>query len=114
MLGCDIISIDRVKNSYDKLGKRLLDRILTGREQEIFFSRNESTAFLAGRFAAKEAISKAFKTGIGNLAFTDIEILPGESGQPLTYIRGERFAGEVSISHCREYAMAVCLIKEGV
>lgn len=110
MLGCDIISIERIRKSYGKHGIGLLDRILTDGEKAIFFARNESMSFLAGRFAAKEAVSKAFKTGIGALAFTDIEVLPDKSGAPIVSIRGELALNiELSISHCKEYAMAVCL-----
>ncbi|MDR2869923.1 MAG: holo-ACP synthase [Deferribacteraceae bacterium] len=110
MLGCDIIGLERVRKVYSKYGEALLDRILTDGERAIFFTRNESMSFLAGRFAAKEAISKAFKTGIGALGFTDIEILPDENGAPVVYIRGALAPElEISISHCKEYAMAVCL-----
>ena len=108
MLGCDIIEIERVRSGYEKYGKRLLCRILTPAEQEIFFKRNESMAFLAGRFAAKEAVAKSHRTGIGKLAFTDIEILPDELGAPVITLRGEAPMGaEISISHSRDYAMAV-------
>jgi holo-[acyl-carrier protein] synthase len=69
--------------------------------------------FLAGRFAAKESVSKSFRTGIGGgYSFTDIEILNDEKGAPLVYIKGVlRSDIEISISHDRHYAMAVSLVK---
>jgi holo-[acyl-carrier protein] synthase len=117
MLGCDIIGIERIRKSYAKYGKAFLDRILTEAEQKIFFRRGESMSFLAGRFAAKEAVAKAFKTGIGRLAFTDIDVRPDEQGAPVVYLRNELAKDsearqvdiELSISHCKEYAMAVCI-----
>lgn len=113
MLGCDIISVARVRRSFEKHGESFINRILTDAEKEIFVRRNQSMTFLAGRFAAKEAVSKAFKTGIGELAFTDIEILHDANGAPYVMLKGKLFTSiEISISHCDEYAIAVCAIKE--
>jgi len=113
MLGCDIVETGRLKDSYERYGKKFLDRILSGREQELFEKKGSKLQFLAGRFAAKESIAKSFKTGIGgDYSFTDIEILNDESGAPLVYIKGVlRSDIELSISHDRHYAMAVSLIK---
>jgi len=113
MLGCDIVEIDRIEKSYGKLGRRFLDRILTLREQELFEKKGAKMQFLAGRFAAKESVSKSFRTGIGgDYSFTDIEILNDEKGAPLVYIKGVlRSDIEISISHDRHYAMAVSLVK---
>lgn len=113
MLGCDIAEVGRIEAVYKKLGKKFLDRILTPNEQELFNQRGSKVQFLAGRFAAKESVSKSFKTGIGGeYSFTDIEILNDEKGAPLVYIKGVlRSDIEISISHDRHYAMAVSLIK---
>jgi holo-[acyl-carrier protein] synthase len=113
MLGCDIAEVGRIEAVYKKLGKKFLDRILTPKEQELFHQRGSKVQFLAGRFAAKESVSKSFKTGIGSeYSFTDIEILNDEKGAPLVYIKGVlRSDIEISISHDRHYAMAVSLIK---
>ena len=109
MIGCDIIGIDRIAKSYSKYGEHFLRRILTQAETELFYKRNSSVAFLAGRFAVKEAVAKAYRTGIGRMGFTDIEVLPDENGAPTVTIHGKSVAGlEVSISHCKEYAIAVC------
>lgn len=113
MLGCDILEVGRIEETYRKNGERFLKRILTPAEIEIFEKRGRSMTFLAGRFSAKESVSKSLKTGIGgHYAFTDIEILNDESGAPYVNIKGERRDDiEVSISHDRHYSMAVSIIK---
>jgi len=111
MLGCDLIEIERIKNAVSRNGEAFLNRILTNREIDIYNKRNGSVSFLAGRFAAKESISKSLKTGIGKFSFTDIEILNDNSGAPVVYLCGEQRADiEVSISHSQTHAMAVSMI----
>lgn len=113
MLGCDLIEVSRIEAAYCKNGERFLKRILSSAEIEIFERRNRSMTFLAGRFAAKESVSKSMRTGIGEAAaFTDIEILNDEKGAPYVLIKGElREDIQISISHDRHYAMAVSVIK---
>ncbi|MDY0395459.1 holo-ACP synthase [Virgibacillus halophilus] len=63
--------------------------------------------FLAGRFAAKEAFSKAAGTGIGHLGFKDMEVLPNEKGAPRLRVKGfEQYHIFVSLSHSEAYAVA--------
>jgi holo-[acyl-carrier protein] synthase len=112
MLGCDIIEISRIEESVEKNGDKFIDRILTDKERKIYEKRKCSSAFLAGRFAAKESISKSLKTGIGKYSFTDIEILNDSAGAPVVYLCGQlRDDIEVSISHSRTNAMAVSTIR---
>jgi len=112
MLGCDIIEISRIEESVRKLGDRFIRRILSGYEIEIYEKRGGSVGFLAGRFAAKESISKSLKTGIGEYAFKDIEIRNDGAGAPVVYLCGQlREDIEVSISHSETCAMAVSMIK---
>lgn len=111
MLGCDVIEIDRIKEAVRRHGEKFLDRILTEKEKDIYLKRNSSISFLAGRFAAKESISKSLKTGIGRFSFTDIEILNDKAGAPVVYLCGElRGDIQVSISHSRGTAVAVSII----
>lgn len=112
MIGCDIIEIARIKDSIEKFGDKFLDKILTVAEKKIYLSRNCPCSFVAGRFAAKEAVSKAVGSGIGDgLSFTDIEILPNEKGKPVLRVFNEiKHGADVSISHSRDNAMAVCII----
>lgn len=114
MLGCDIIEIGRIANSINKFGYSFLHHILSDNEIALYNQKGKKAEFVSGRFAAKEAVSKALGTGIGRgYAFTDIEILPDELGKPWVYLKGKRADNiEVSISHSRDNAIAVCLIKE--
>ena len=81
--GIDIIEIARIKNVLTKHPKRFLEKIFT--EYERNYCRGRPTQ-LAARFAAKEALSKSFGTGIrDNLSFKDIEILNDKMGKPFFY-----------------------------
>lgn len=113
MLGCDIIEISRIEESLNKFGDSFVERILSEREIEIYHSKGKKSEFVAGRFAAKEAISKAMGTGIGrNYDFVDIEILPNELGKPEVYLKGVKsLEYEVSISHSKTNAIAVSMKK---
>lgn len=113
MLGCDIVEIDRIKSAIDRYGERFVDRILTEEERFIYEKRGRSIQFFAGRFAAKESISKSFKTGVSeSLKFNDIKILNGEKGDPIVYIKGiKREDIDVSISHGRDYSIAVSMFR---
>jgi len=84
-IGHDILEIGRIVRLLEgKLGDRLLKRILTPAELEIARLRGPKLAeFVSGRFAAKEAVVKAFGTGIGaQIGFEDIEIVPDPLGKP--------------------------------
>ncbi len=114
MIGCDIVEIERVEKAADKYGDKFIGRILTSAEAAVYTERGRKAEFLAGRFSAKEAVSKAMGCGIGTgLAFTDIEILPDMTGRPEVALKGvKRDDISVSISHSRYNAIAVCHIKE--
>ncbi len=98
-LGIDIVQISRIKD-VDLFSKG----ILSNKEMEIFLTRNKKAEFLAGRFAAKEAFSKAKKMGL-KIPLKDIEILYKENGSPYILYKEEEF--DVSISHDGDYAIAV-------
>lgn len=105
-IGLDIVEINRIKKAND-LSTRFKEKILTPREREIFnqLKTRRQLEFLAGRFSAKEAFSKANGTGIWKeCALQDIEILPNEKGQPILYYKNELVQGFVSITHSKEYA----------
>ncbi|SJZ87671.1 holo-[acyl-carrier protein] synthase [Pilibacter termitis] len=88
-------------------------RILTARELEKFhsYTGRRQAEFLAGRYTAKEAFSKAFGTGIGKISFQDIEVLNDEYGVPQItkspYTKGEQ---QVSITHTKHNASAVVIL----
>lgn len=114
-IGVDIIELDRIAKLIEENGK-MVRRILTDKEQERFLSLTpqRQIEFLAGRFAAKEAFSKAMGTGIGkHVSFQDLEILPDEKNKPHVYT--SLFEGQihVSISHSREFAVAQIILEAG-
>src|SRR5665213_2696184 len=81
--GIDLIEVQRVEASYEKFGERFLRRILRPAEVAYCLSHKAPGPFLAARFAGKEAVSKAFGTGIGaQLGWQDIEICRKDSGEP--------------------------------
>lgn len=113
-IGIDIVELDRIQAGIDRSGN-FAKRLLTEREHTHFLelSAHRQVEFLAGRFSAKEAFSKALGTGIGTqLSFQDIEILPDEKNKPV--VRTEKFSGRVhvSISHSRAYAVSQIVLEE--
>lgn len=110
--GVDLIEIVRLQDAVDLHGERFLQRIFTPRELQENVRKVES---LAGRFAAKEAVAKAFGSGIGDVSWKEIEILRADSGQPLLILHGAAAvkssdlkvtSWSISISHTREHAVA--------
>src|SRR5690349_4934075 len=88
--GIDIIEVARIASSYEKFGDRFVNRILLPDEIAYCRSHKNPAPFLAARFAAKEAVSKAFGTGIGaRLGWQDIEIRRKESGEPFVVLHGK-------------------------
>ncbi|MCJ7513013.1 MAG: holo-ACP synthase [Anaerolineales bacterium] len=110
--GVDIIEIERVARAIERHGSRFYSRFFT--EREVAESRKHPPA-LAARFAAKEAVAKALGTGIGEVGWTEIEIVNGPRRQPELRLHGAaaRLAGElglgewsVSLSHTHQHAVA--------
>lgn len=84
-IGMDLLDIPRVEQLWRRgLGDRLIARILTREEQTLLQGRQGRVVeFVAGRFAAKEAVAKALGVGIGKqISFQDIEIMRDEAGKP--------------------------------
>lgn len=81
-IGTDIVRVDRIALSLNRMGDAFARRILTSYELSEWQSRSSSAAWLAKRFAAKEAAAKAFGTGIGKLSFQHIEVRNSASGAP--------------------------------
>jgi len=120
-IGIDIIEVARIQSSHERFGERFLNRILHPNEIGYCLSHRVPAPFLAARFAAKEAISKAFGTGIGALlGWHDMEIGRKESGEPYVVLYGggqqllvERKARAVliSLSHTQAHAAAVAILE---
>ena len=120
-IGIDIIEVERIKASFERFGERFLSRILHPNEIKYCLSHRAPAPFLAARFAGKEAISKAFGTGIGaQLGWQDMEIGRKESGEPFVILheagqkllkaRGGR-ALLISLSHTQAHATAVAILE---
>jgi holo-[acyl-carrier protein] synthase len=119
--GIDIIEVARIATSYEKFGERFVNRILLADEIAYCLGHRKPAPFLAVRFAAKEAVSKAFGTGIGGqLGWRDIEIRRKESGEPFVVLHGksqELFAARgaqalhVTLSHTEHYATAMAILE---
>ncbi len=119
--GIDIIEVSRIEASHEKFGERFVQRILRPAEIAYCLSHKRPAPFLAARFAAKEAISKAFGTGIGApLGWQDMEIGRKESGEPFVILhengkkllaaRGARTV-HLSLSHTDQHACAVAILE---
>lgn len=118
LVGTDIIEIDRIKTAIEKSeGNSFLERIFTLNEIKYCEGRNAAKyESYAARFAGKEAVSKAFGTGIGaKAAFNEIEILNDNLGKPYVILHGaakeyfEKIGStgiSISLSHCKSFAIA--------
>lgn len=112
-LGIDIVKVERIAAAIGRHGMRFADRVLTPREQRYVRQRPET---FAGRWAAKEAVSKVLGLGVRGVGWRDIEVERLPTGQPSIVLHGRaaqraeqlgmgRIA--VSISHEAEFAVAV-------
>lgn len=113
-IGIDLLEIKRIKEIFSR-NKDFPNRILTEKEYAHFLelSDHRQIEFLSGRFAAKEAFSKAFGTGISSeLSFLDLEILPDAKNKPI--VSTELYKGNVhlSISHTDEHVIAQVLLEK--
>ncbi|ADL08646.1 holo-ACP synthase [Thermosediminibacter oceani] len=121
-IGVDIVEVDRIKKAIEN--GEFLTRIFTEREINAFKDKKGEGYFrhIAGRFAAKEAVSKALCTGIRFFGWHDIEILTDALGKPEVRLHGRAFEilkargysrVLVTISHSKDYAVAFSIAEEG-
>jgi holo-[acyl-carrier protein] synthase len=112
-LGIDIIKVDRIRASIARFGERFSKRVLTAHEQRYVRARPET---FAGRWAAKEAVSKVLGLGVRGIGWRDIEIERLPTGQPAVRLHGRAAARAeqlgmdriaVSITHESDYAVAI-------
>jgi len=122
-IGTDIVRVSRIQKSLDRYGERFARRILAGQELDDFQRTLHPARFLARRFAAKEAVVKAYGTGFTQgITFQDIVVSHDAAGKPLLLLSGralelqrEMGIGEqfISISDEQDYAVAfVTLLKD--
>ncbi|MEO2205678.1 holo-ACP synthase [Paenibacillus pabuli] len=125
-IGNDVLEIGRMhKLLSGRHAEAFIKRILTPAERKLAVERGKRmTEFVSGRFAAKEAVSKAFGCGIGSvMSFTDIEVLPDEKGRPVATLSSQawerlqlpydqQYDIHLSITHQTELAAAFAIVEK--
>ena len=120
-IGVDLVECARIQHSLDRFGERFLHRVFTEGEIKYSMSMKFPARHLAARFAAKEAVSKAFGTGIGKaMGWRNIDIRKKKSGEPFLVFSGPAqelatkrgvTSAMISLSHTDHHAMA-CVVLE--
>ncbi|MFL6514798.1 MAG: holo-ACP synthase [Chthoniobacterales bacterium] len=120
-IGVDLVECERIQHSLDRFGDRFLRRVFTDGEIQYSMSMKFPARHLAARFAAKEAVSKAFGTGIGkSMGWRDMDVRKKESGEPFLVLSGgaETLAKDrgvtnalITLSHTDHHAMAVIVLE---
>ena len=119
-IGVDIVETARIASSIERFGDRFLRRVFTPAEQAYCSSMPFPARHYGARFAAKEAVSKAFGTGIGaHIGWQDIEVLRRDTGAPYIQLHGSAAAfaathgiveALISLSHSDHYSVANALL----
>jgi holo-[acyl-carrier protein] synthase len=115
-VGVDLVEVHRFAAVMARQGTAFVDRIFTEVERSYCGAKVDPAPFYAARFAAKEAVSKAFRTGIGSIfSWRDIEVYHEEGGAPAVRLhrKAAEFAMEfgvrriwLSLSHTETMAIA--------
>ncbi len=111
-IGIDLIELNRIERLLRRQ-PRFVERVLTERERERnrMLSQKRQVEYVAGRFAAKEAFSKAVGTGISEAySWQDIEVLNEANGQPVLRANVDATV-HISISHSESYAIAQVILE---
>jgi holo-[acyl-carrier protein] synthase len=118
-VGLDIVEIARIEKDLQKFGERFVERILGEGEQAVYGQRRDRSLFLAGRFAAKEAVVKALGVYLSDRPpLSQLEIVSDTTGRPQLILPDEIAAQLhgarcfLSITHERKYAAAVAIFEE--
>jgi holo-[acyl-carrier protein] synthase len=119
-IGCDLAEVDRIQKAHGRHGQSFLNKVYTSAEQEYCLKQANPYPSLAARWAAKEAVAKAFTTGVSeHIGLLSIEITKGSRSEPQVKLLGrglkllEQFGGTgimVSLSHTNSIAMAVAVV----
>ena len=116
-IGTDIIEVDRIKDSIEKLGDKFLNRVFTANEIAYCESKKATKyEHYAARFAGKEAVFKAISPMLKNkfsIDWTDVEILNDEQSRPYVTFYKEELKNvniDLSLSHIKDYAVATAIL----
>jgi holo-[acyl-carrier protein] synthase len=120
-IGVDMVEVERIQHSLDRFGERFMKRVFTEGEIAYCQSMKFPARHFAARFAAKEAVSKAFGTGIGKaMGWRDIDVHKKKSGEPFLVLHGGAHAlaqervmksAWISLSHTEHHAVAMIVIE---
>jgi len=121
LCGTDIIEVSRIKKSIERTGEKFLNIIYTPKEIDYCESKGMSKYYhYAGRFAAKEAVFKAVSSLLKDkfdLSWQNTQVVNSESGNPkveFLNIKLDKIKDiDISISHCKEYAVANVVVVVG-
>jgi holo-[acyl-carrier protein] synthase len=119
-LGADVIEVERIRGVLERQGERFLARVFTQEERAYCSKMSFPHKHFAARFAAKEAVSKAFTTGIGgDLGWRSVSVYHGDRNQPLVRLdeKGRALLKDagathviLTLSHADTVAMAVAAL----
>jgi len=119
-LGADVIEVERIRGVLERQGERFLARVFTQEERAYCSKMSFPHKHFAARFAAKEAVSKAFTTGIGGeLGWRSVSVYHGDRNQPLVRLdeKGRALLKDagathviLTLSHTDTVAMAVAAL----
>jgi holo-[acyl-carrier protein] synthase len=120
-IGVDMVETTRIEHSIERFGERFMRRVFTQGEIDYCQSMKFPARHFAARFAAKEAVSKAFGTGIGkSMGWRDIDVHRKESGEPFLVLEGgaKQLATErgvsatwITLSHTDHHAVAMIVLE---
>ena len=120
-IGVDLVECSRIEHSLERFGEKFLHRVFTEGEIEYSMSMKYPARHLAARFAGKEAVSKAFGTGIGKaMGWRNIDIRKKKSGEPFLVFSGpaQELATKrgvtsalITLSHTDRHAMAAVVLQ---
>jgi holo-[acyl-carrier protein] synthase len=120
-IGVDLVECARIRHSLDRFGQKFLNRVFTEGEIEYSMSMKFPARHLAARFAGKEAVAKAFGTGIGKaMGWRNIDIQKKPSGEPFLVFTGpaQELAKQrgvtsalITLSHTDHHAMASVVLE---
>lgn len=114
-VGIDTIEVERIKKSVSK--ERFVERVYSEKESALFLTKKNPYQSMAGNWAAKEAFSKAVRTGVRNFSMNEVSVLRDELGAPYLELTGSakeladrlQLDFSVSITHTKELASAVVI-----
>lgn len=119
-IGTDIVEIERIKKAIARFTEGFKRRIFTDVEWEYCWDKKNPIPSLAARFAAKEAVFKALGIGLGSCNWKDVEVSNNHNGKPEINLYGKAAeiasshfisSVEVSLSHCKNHAIAFVVAK---